>query len=83
MNGIAEDGLFKEDNFKLNDEYSNNTLLMIVAGKSDSVVFDIPETYHNALVQTSTKHIWYNTTGGHDITVMDHGFYNFAKRLFK
>lgn len=83
MNGIAEDGLFKEDNFKLNDEYSNNTLLMIVAGKSDSVVFDIPETYHNALVQTNTKHIWYKTTGGHDITVMDHGFYNFAKRLFK
>ena len=82
MNGIAEDGLFKADTFKLNDEYADNTLLMIVAAKSDTVVFDIPETYHNALVKNNTKHIWYKTTGGHDATVMDHGFYNFAKKLF-
>lgn len=82
MNGIAEDGLFKTDTFKLNDEYADNTLLMIVAAKNDTVVFDIPETYHNALVKNNTKHIWYKTTGGHDATVMDHGFYNFAKRLF-
>lgn len=82
MNGIAEDGLFKADTFKLNDEYADNTLLMIVAAKSDTVVFDIPETYHNALVNNNTKHIWYKTTSGHDATVMDHGFYNFAKRLF-
>ena len=82
MNGIAEDGLFKTDTFKLNDEYADNTLLMIVAAKNDTVVFDIPETYHNALVKNNTKHIWYKTTGGHDATVMDHGFYNSAKRLF-
>ena len=47
---------------------------MIVAAKNDTVVFDIPETYHNALVKNNTKHIWYKTTGGHDATVMDHGF---------
>ena len=82
MNGIAEDGLFTQETFRLNDEYSDNTLLMIVAAKSDNIVGDIPETYHNALVANNTKHIWYKTTGGHDATVMDHGFYNFAKRLF-
>lgn len=82
MNGIAEEGLFTQETFKLNDEYADNTLLMIVAAKSDNIVGDIPEIYHNALVANNTTHIWYKTTGGHDVSVMDHGFYNFAKRLF-
>ena len=55
---------------------------MIFGAISDSVFFVISVSYDNALVKNNTKHIWYKTTGGHDATVMDHGFYNFAKRLF-
>lgn len=82
MNGIAEDGLFTQDTFKLQDAYSDNTLLMIVAAKNDMIVHQIPASYHNALVKNGTKHIWYRKAGGHDVNVMDHALYNFAKQLF-
>lgn len=83
MNGISEDGLFTPDTFRLSDAYADNTLLMIVAAKNDLIIGEIPATYHNALVANGTKHIWYRKEGGHDDTVMNHAFYNFAKRLFR
>ncbi len=82
MNNVTEDGLFTKETFKLEDDYKDNTLLMIVAGKTDTIVGNTPETYHNALEENGTKHIWYKKTGGHDLNVMDHALYNFAKLIF-
>lgn len=56
---------------------------MVVAAKSDTIVGGTPETYHNALEENGTKHIWYRKAGGHDVNVMDNALYNFAMRIFK
>lgn len=82
MNNVTEDGLFTKETFKLEDDYKDNTLLMVVAGKTDRIVGNIPATYHDALEENGTKHIWYKKSGGHDLNVMDNAFYNFAKRIF-
>ncbi len=82
MNGVKEDGLFTKETFKLNDEYADNTLVMIVAGKTDNIVGNTPATYHDALDANGTKHIWYKKAGGHDLNVMDNSLYNFAKLIF-
>ena len=81
-NGVKEDGLFTQETFKLNDEYADNTLVMIVAGKSDTMVGGYPASYHNALEANGSKHIWYRKAGGHDLNVMDNSLYNFAKLIF-
>ena len=81
-NGVTENGLFTRETFKINDEYADNTLVMIVAGKSDNMVGSNPLNYHNALEANGTKHIWYRKSGGHDLNVMDNAFYNFAKLIF-
>jgi len=82
MNGVTEKGLFTQETFNLKSEYANNTLVLIAAGKTDNVVGNTPETYHNALVANNCNHIWYKHTGGHDLTVMDNFLYNFAMRAF-
>lgn len=81
-NGVTENGLFTQETFKLGDEYADNTLVMIVAGKSDNIVGGNPAAYHNALEANGTKHIWYKVSGGHDLNVMDNALYNFAKLIF-
>lgn len=82
MNNVTESGLFTRETFKLEDTYADNTILMIVAGKTDTIVGGTPETYHNALVDNQTNHIWYKKSGGHDLNVMDNALYNFAKLIF-
>lgn len=82
MNGVKENGLFTQETFRLNDEYADNTLVMIVAGKSDGIVGNTPATYHDALEANGTKHIWYKKSGGHDFNVMNNALYNFAKLIF-
>jgi len=82
MNGVKENGLFTQETFKLNEEYAENTLIMIVAGKSDTMVGGFPASYHDALEMNGTKHIWYKKAGGHDLNVMDNALYNFAKLIF-
>lgn len=82
MNNVTEDGLFKKEDFRLKDAYADNTLLMIVAAKSDRIVGNIPAGYHSALEGNGTKHIWYRKAGGHDVNVMGNAFYNFAKLIF-
>ncbi|RKI28174.1 hypothetical protein D7V82_09285 [bacterium 1xD8-6] len=83
MNGVSEDGLFTKEAFRLSDAYADNTLLMVVAGKTDTIVGNFPETYHNALAENGTKHIWYKKAGGHDVNVMNNALYNFAMRIFR
>ncbi len=82
MNNVTENGLFTKETFCLKDEYADNTLLMIVGAKNDTIVGSTPQTYHDALVANGTKHIWYRKAGGHDVNVMDNALYNFASRLF-
>lgn len=82
LNNVTENGLFTKENFKLAEEYKDNTLVMIVAAKSDTIVGNYPETYHNVLEENNIKHIWYRKAGGHDVNVMDNAFYNFAKLIF-
>lgn len=81
-NGVTENGLFTRETFKLDDEYADNTLIMIVAGKSDTMVGGYPASYHEALEVNGTKHIWYRKSGGHDPNVMKNALYNFAKLIF-
>ena len=49
----------------------------------DTIVGNFPETYHNALAENGTKHIWYKKAGGHDVNVMNNALYNFAMRIFR
>ena len=82
-NGVSEDGLFTAETFALEEKYKDNALLMIVAGKRDTIVGDIPKGYHEALVANGTPHMWITSNAGnHDINMMGFGFYNFAKLLF-
>lgn len=79
----TEGGLFTESNFKLPDEYNNQTYVMIVKGKSDTTVGDAPLRYHNTLTTNGTTHAYYEREGGHDFTVWKNGLYNFARRIFR
>lgn len=76
----VESGLFTNESFTLPDEYQSS--VMIVAGKTDTVVGNWPETYHKTLENNGVEHIYYVTDGGHDFVVWKNGLYNFAKRIF-
>lgn len=82
MNGVTEEGLFTKENFKIEDKYVGKTVVMIVAGRSDTIVYDWPETYHNGLDANGSENIFYKVKGGHDFITTCNGFYNFAKMLF-
>lgn len=77
-----EDGLFKEDTFKLPEAYNARTYVLIVKGTQDTTVGENPLLYHNTLTNNGTIHSYYETAGGHDFTVWKHGLYNFARRIF-
>lgn len=77
-----EDGLFTTETMTLPDAYKNNTFLMIVKGQSDGTVGEWPLTYHNTLEKNGVPHLYYDMPGGHDFSVWNNGFYNFAKRIF-
>lgn len=91
-NGVNEDGLFMpQETFTLQDEYMDDTLVLIAAGENDGVVKEFPQSYHDALETNQVPHIFYKTrggdskspgTGGHDGTVYKHGLYNFLRRIF-
>lgn len=82
MMGVTEEGLFKKAEFTIKEEYKDHTYVMIVAGKSDQVVGNYPESYHDALVENNVVHTWFTVTGGHDFEVCNHGLYIFAEHLF-
>ncbi len=77
-----EEGLFTEKTMTLPDEYKNKTFLMIVKGHQDGTVGEWPLTYHNTLAKNGVPHLYYDMPGGHDFTVWNNGWYNFAKRIF-
>lgn len=78
--------------FKLTDEYKDNTYIQITKGAADTTVGNSPVDYHNTLTKNNTPHSYYVTmggdpagkgNGGHWSTVYHHGLYNFLKRIFK
>ena len=80
-----------KESFKLPEEYSQNTLVMIVKGASDNLVGDNPLMYHQTLEQNGVNHIYYETMGGtvnhrggggHAKDVYLHGYYNLLVRAF-
>lgn len=81
--GVSGPGLFAKEDFKLKDEYKDDTLVMIVKGTNDTTVHKFPGEYHQGLVDNEVPHIWYEKEGGHDGGVYKHGMYNFLKRIFK
>lgn len=79
---LSEPGLFRKEELKVKDEYREDTLLLICNGDNDVVVNDVPEQYHKVLKENGTKHIYYLTEGGHDISVWQNGLYHFANLIF-
>ena len=78
---VTEDGLFTERIFDLKERYRDRTMIMIVAGKSDPIVKDYPESYHDALEKNGVEHIWYKRSGGHDMDVSGQGLWHFLKEI--
>lgn len=80
-NGVVEEGLIAEDEFKLPEQYP--AFVMVMNGDHDLVVRDEPTRYHNALVNTKTEHVFYEVAGGgHDHEVWSNGLYNYVINLF-
>lgn len=58
-------------------------LILLCSGTSDSMVGDIPESYHKILVDNKVDHIWYlYPEGGHSYEVWINGLVNFLQRIF-
>ncbi len=82
--GVIE--YLSKENFKLPDEYKDNTLILIAKGANDNLVGDNPLLYHKTLEETKTPHLYYETMGmgggGHHKNVFLHGYYNLLVRAF-
>ncbi len=81
--GVTESGLFKQKDFTISNDYINDTLIIIAAGKNDDIVKDEPKRYSDALVNNGVPHLYYETDGRHDSSVYKHGLYQFITRIFK
>lgn len=63
------------------NEYKNNTFIMICCGLEDSLL-SFSKNYNQSLVDNEVKTTYYTIPGGHDFGVWKHGLYNFAKHIF-
>lgn len=90
--GVHENGLFTEETFTLNNQYINDTLVLIAAGNNDTIVKTEPKRYEQALTKNKVPHLYYETyggdntnqsDGGHNGNVYKHGLYQFITRIFK
>lgn len=90
--GVHENGLFTEDTFTLNEQYINDTLILIAAGNNDTIVKTEPKRYEESLTKNNVPHLYYETyggdnnrqgDGGHGEDVFKHGLYQFITRIFK
>jgi enterochelin esterase-like enzyme len=79
----SEPGLFSEDTLKFPEKFSDNTFLMLTAGKYDNLVGGFPESYHVVLENNRVKHLYYVLSTGHDWNIWDNSLYQFLKRIFK
>ncbi len=81
-NGVTEKGLFKQEEFKLSDNYKDNTFLMLANGDNDLVTKEQSYKYHNVLMKNNTKHLYKIYIGGHDFSVWSNGLYEFVQHIF-
>lgn len=81
-NNVHEDGLFTPKTFTLQDQYMNDTLVMIVKGTNDTTVKNFPKDYTDALTANQVPHLYFELPGGHDTSVYKPGMYNFLRRIF-
>lgn len=81
-NGVNETGLFTKETFTLQEQYMNDTLVMIVKGTDDGVVKQFPKDYTDALTENGVPHLFFEFKGGHDGNVYKPGLYNFIRRIF-
>ena len=79
---VHEDGLFTPETFTLQDQYMNDTLVMIVKGTNDTTVKNFPKDYTDALTANQVPHLYFELPGGHDTSVYKPGMYNFLRRIF-
>ena len=57
-------------------------LLMIVTGKTDEICGKYSYQLDDYMNKHGIKHIFYDTTGGHQTVVWQNALYNFTKKLF-
>ncbi len=81
-NGVNETGLFTPETFTLQEQYMDDTLVMIVKGTNDGTVKQFPKDYHDALTANGVPHLYFELPGGHDGSVYKPGLYNFLRRIF-
>lgn len=79
---VHEDGLFTPETFTLQDQYMDDTLVMIVKGTNDTTVKNFPKDYTEALTANQVPHLFFELPGGHDTSVYKPGMYNFLRRIF-
>lgn len=59
-------------------------LVLISGGTNDNVVGEMPKTYHEALEENGTQHLWHEVEGtGHDGNTVAPHLYNFFRMAFK
>jgi len=79
-NGVREEGLMKDNHFKLPSEYP--AYVCVMNGDNDLVVRDEPHKYHVELEKAQTEHLYYEIPGGHDFDVWGSGLYYFTQQIF-
>lgn len=81
---MSENGLFKENELRLQERFADSTYVVIAAGKDDDAVLNSPDRYHTALKENGCKHVWYKITGGHwFVQVGRRVVYQFLQDIFK
>lgn len=81
-NGITEAGLLGEEGLRLPKEHEEDTLLMIVHGREDTVVWDEPVRYHEVLEQNGSRHVFEHIEGGHDFGIWSYALSRFISSIF-
>ncbi len=80
--GVGGKCMMTRSDLKLPDKYRDNTLLMIIKGRQDTVVMENPRVYHEAFAENGQPHIYFEMAGGHWFDVWSEGLWNFARKLF-
>ncbi len=69
---------------KVKPAYDMPYMLMVTAGGNDTVVFNSPASYEEALTKNGIDHIFFQVgQGGHGDSSVQPSFYNFLRCLFK
>lgn len=80
--GVME--LIPEDELVFESEEDLPYVLLITAGSNDTLIYNVPETYHYALQNNGVDHIWSYVIGGyHGDNSIRSNIFNFCRVIFK